>query len=186
MAYTSKTSVIAKGTGKLYLADKAAAGLASDALWTTDPIVSLKGSFKITQAEATVSENFIDQADSPIIQTVKSGKVTVEWSLPNTAKKYWQMFYNEAAGLATMYTAAAGTEAVGITFAHKKVEKMLKAELLGDGQTFIFPNLNWATVFAKESDDDPAVFKISCTVMAEIDSTDPEMIIVTAMDGSAA
>jgi len=207
----------------------------------------------IEQAAPTETESFCDQYDAAIVSTKKAGKLTVKWSLPNTARKWWEMLCNTvsttaagaaqistltlgpatsagnisitlsgvvynfavtssqtAAAIATqiaaasfagwtagavsgvvtftaaaagakvtpvfaggstgvtgvvanttvgtdagVYVPAAGFEAIGVKLNVKSVNKMVKAEILGDGQTYIFPNLDWTTFITKKNDTDP-------------------------------
>ena len=67
MAYTSKQRVIAKGTGDIYIADPVVSGKISDAEWE-NIMVSLKGSFTITQEEGDTTTVEIDQSDLPVYQ----------------------------------------------------------------------------------------------------------------------
>ena len=275
---TVKSTIIAKGTGKISIADPVGTGLAG-VVWD-DALLSLKNSFVISQEAPTVSESFCDQYDAPISSTKKAGKMTITFSLPNTARKWWEMLCNTvsttqagaaqvstlsltagtaagnisiklsdvvynfavtsamtptamaaliaagtfagwtataavgvvtftatAAGVKTtplfnggsttvagvvanttvgtnagVYVPAAGFEAIGVKLNVKSVKKMIKCNILGDGQTYIFPNLDWTSFISKKNDDDPMAFDITATVMAVLDDTTPDYIVVNALD----
>ncbi|MEG1684579.1 MAG: hypothetical protein RR319_01340 [Bacteroides sp.] len=187
MAYSSKTNILAKGTGEISIADPVTgATLISAAVW--DPImVSLKGTCVISQEEGEKSETYIDQADAPVDMDKKTGKMTIAWTLPNTCKSMWDLLCTtvDSAVMTKVYTPAAGEEVIGVKLNAKNVIKMLKIKMKKGGQTFIFPNLDWSSLFSKENEEDPASFKITTTVMAALDSKNPDFIIVNQMTGSA-
>lgn len=185
MAYTSKQRVIAKGTGDIYIADPVASGSKiSDAEWE-QVMISLKGSFTITQEEGDTTTVEIDQSDLPILSETKPGNLTISWNLPNTSKKMWELLYNTVASMDSIYTAAAGEEVIGVKMNMKEVKKMLKVKMRVGGAVYIFPNLDWSRLFMKDSDDDPTYFTITCTVLAAIDNTQPDFIVINQMDGTS-
>lgn len=189
MAYTSKTRIVAKGTGDIYIADPLTGGKKlgqmTDEDWSKI-MTSLRGTFVISQEEGETSESFIDQSDLPIASTTTAGKMTISWDLPNTARQMWELLYNTVTDISTHYgTAAAGTEVIGVQTSTKKISKMLKVDLKGDGQTYIFPNLEWSRLFTKDNDDDPARFTITTTVLAAVDSSNADFWVINAMDGTA-
>ena len=185
MAYTDKTNVLAVGTGEISVGAKVSTGLELEATWTSK-LTSLEGTCKISQAADTVNKIKIDQSDAPIGVTRTKGEVTIEFDLPNTASAMWTKFYNSASGTAAMYSVTAGKTVNGIVMTTKYLSDMLRIKMKNGGQTFIFPNLDWGTLFKKDSETNPACFTVSCTVLGTIDSTNPDMIIVTDQDGSAA
>lgn len=187
MAYSSKTNILAKGTGEISIADPATgSALISSASW--DPIMtSLKGTCVISQEEGEKTETYIDQSDAPIDVDTKAGKMTIAWTLPNTCKAMWDLLCETVSDevMAKVYTPKAGEEAIGVKLNAKNVVKMLKIKMRKGGQTFIFPNLDWSTLFAKENEEDPASFKITATVMAALDRTHPDYIVINQMSGTS-
>lgn len=177
-----RLNVLAIGTGEISTGPKVATGLELEATWT-EQFVSLEGTCKITQAADTVNKVKIDQSDAPIGITRVKGEITVEFDLPNTAAAMWAKFYNVASGTDSMYAAAAATAAnetvTGVVLTAKDISDMLKIKMKKGGQTYIFPNLDWGSAFKKDSETNPACFTVSCTVLGTVDSTAPDMIIVT-------
>lgn len=187
MAFTSKTNIIAKGTGEISIADPVTgSALISAAEWKAI-MVSLKDSFTITQEEGEKSETYIDQEDAPVDVTKKAGKMTIAWSLPNTCKEMWETLYETIADadMTKVYTPTAGEEVIGVKLNAKNVVKMLKVKMKKGGQTYVFPNLDWSSLFSKENEEDPASFKITTTVMSSMDAKRPDYIIINQMDGTA-
>lgn len=184
MAYTSKQRVIAKGTGDIYIADPVVGGKISDAEWE-NIMVSLKGSFTITQEEGDTTTVEIDQSDLPVLSETQPGNLTISWNAPNTSKAMWELLYNTVASMESIYTGSAGEEVIGVRMNTKEIKKMLKVKMRVGGSTYVFPNLQWPRLFMKDSDDDPTYFTITCTVLAAVDTLQPDFIVINQMDGSA-
>lgn len=158
--------VYAMGTGDIYIAPKVENPLAG--VWTKE-LVSLRGTLKIGQADAEVKKVNIDQKDSPIVSVSTLGEVTVEFSLPNTAKSIWERFYRTVTVPAPSAGANADLsklDAIGVELKYKEVDTMLRVDMKVGGQVFIFPNVDWHTTFSKEDDDNPTMFKVKITVKA--------------------
>lgn len=155
--------VYAMGTGDIYTAPKLADPLKGT--WTKE-LVSLRGTLKISQADAEVKKVNIDQKDSPIVSMSTLGEVTVEFSLPNTAKSMWERFYKTQVVASPTTGDFSKLDAVGVELKHKEVDTMLRVDMKVGGQVFIFPNVDWNTTFAKEDDDNPTLFKVKITVKA--------------------
>lgn len=159
----TRTTVYAQGTGTIYSAAVNASPL--EATWAAQ-MVSLKGTLKILQEEGEVKESFIDQNDLPITVVKSSGKVTIEWSFPNTAKASWEKFYNTVTTSSPATGDFAGMDVVGVKLTNKSLTDMLRVDMKEGGQKFVFPSVDWSTLFAKEDDDNPTLFKVKVTVKA--------------------
>lgn len=175
-----KTTVYAMGTGDIYTAPKIANAL--DGVWTKS-MVSLKGTLAINQEEGETKEVYIDQKDAPIVMTHSSGKVNVTFKMPNTAKAQWEKLYNtavvEAPVSATEDAVALGAmDATGIKLGHKSVADMFRVDIKEGGQKFIFPFVDWVNTFAKEDDDNPTLFNITLTVLANPDTDSYDFIVM--------
>lgn len=174
-----KTTVYAMGTGIIYTAPYVSNPL--DGIWTPS-MVSLKGTLVIAQEEGETKEVYIDQKDAPVVVTHSSGKVTVTFSAPNTAKAQWEKLYNTATvdapvTVTPMATALGAMDKVGVKLVHKPVSDMFMVEMKEGGQKYIFPFVDWLTSFAKDDDDNPTMFKVTLTVKAN-EATDSYDFIV--------
>lgn len=180
MAYTSKTLIVAKGTGKFYFADKSATPIA--ATWT-EKFQTLKDSFSLTQDDGETSETYVDQSDLPIKQTTKAGKMSLKFTIPNVAKSMLTEFFNT---VTVSEAAPAGYEATGLKVDAKKINKMIKVELAEQDLIIIFPNLD---IFRKFSGDNvnetPLGIEVTGTVLANPDAGSADIIILHKMDGTA-
>lgn len=175
-----KTTVYAMGTGTISTAPYVENPL--DGVWEAN-MVSLKGTLAINQEEGETKEVYIDQSDAPIIMTHSSGKVTVAFSLPNTADALWKKLYNTTAVAAPVTTtekavALGEMDAIGVKVSHKANSDMLMVEMKEGGQIFIFPHVDWASSFSKEDDDNPTMFKVTITVKANPVSDSYDFIVL--------
>lgn len=176
----SKTTVYAMGTGKIHTAPKVANPL--DGIWTAS-MVSLRGTLAINQEEGETKEVFIDQSDSPIMMIHASGKVVITFNAPNTAKAQWESLFATAAVSAPattteMATALGAMDAIGVKVQHKAKDDMLMVEMKEGGQRFIFPFVDWVSSFAKEDDDNPTLFRITITVLANPETDSYDFIVL--------
>lgn len=180
MPYTSKSLIVAKGTGKFYFADKSATPIA--ATWT-EKFQTLKDSFALTQEDGETSETYVDQSDLPIKQTFKAGKMTLKFTIPNVAKSMLTEFFNT---VTVSEAAPAGYEATGVKVDTKKLAKMIKVELAEQDLILIFPNLD---IFRKFSGDNvnetPLGIEVTATVLANTDPAAADIIFLNKMDGTA-
>lgn len=171
----TKTVIYAQGTGTIYTS--AASETPLTATWVST-MVSLKNSLKITQEEGEIKESFIDQADAPIARVKYSGKMTIEWTLPNTAKAMWEKLFKTVTTASPATGDFTGMDATGVQLQPKTVNDMLRVDMKENGQKFVFPYVDWTTVFAKEDDDNPTCFKIKVTLMASDDAAQPDFYVL--------
>lgn len=180
MAYTSKSRIVAQGTGKIFFANVSATPIG--ATWDFD-VQTLRGTLSLTQEDGESSETYIDQSDLPIKQTTKAGKFTVKFVIPNMSKASVSKFYNT---VTVSEAAPAGYEASGVKVDTKKIDQMLKIEVAESDLIMIFPSID---IFRKLSGDNinetPMGIEVTVTVKSNPDPTKADIILLHKMDGTA-
>lgn len=184
MANSAKSSIIAVGTGKFYTATKSTTPLA--ATWV-ESFQSIKDTFKLEQADGTVTEIYIDQSDLPIYSVTKAGKITATWQIPNTATTLLNMFFNTVSETATvaapLVVGSKSYEAVGMKLNLKDPNLMFKVEI-GDAadQAYIFYNLSLSRKLIPPSSTTAGAIELKFDVLANPDPLKSDFIILNAIN----
>ena len=183
MANTAKTSIIAVGIAKIYTATKSATPLS--ATWV-ESFQSIKDSFKMTQASATVTEIFTDQSDLPIYSVSKAGKLTVVFDIPNTATAMLNTFFNTVAETATVLAplviGTASYEAVGMKLDLKDPNLMFRVDIGSGDQSMIFYNLAISRMLKPPSSTTAGSIEITFDVLANPDPLKSDFIILNKVN----
>lgn len=185
--YTTQSSIIAVGTGKIWTSPKSATPLAST--WT-ETFQTLKDSVKIDQAAGTAIEVFIDQSELPVYSVTKAGKVTLTFQIPNTSTAMLNTFFNTVSETPNTTTplkipADTGTpyEAVGLKFSLKNPDIMFRLELAEGNQMWIFYNLTISRrLVAGTLSTSPVVIEVTADITANPDPTKSDVIILNKVN----
>lgn len=172
----SKTSIIGIGTGKFSIANKVSTGVLA-ATWT-EAFQTLKDSVKLEQADGDVVEVFIDQSALPVYSVKKAGKLTLTFSIPNLSTAMLNMFFN----VATETSNDAAYEAIGMQMSLKSVDKMIKMELAGSDQVWVFYNLTISRKLTGSTlSTAPMVIEVTAEITANPDPTKSDFIILNKL-----
>ena len=183
MANTSKTSIIAVGTGRFYTATKSTTPLS--ATWV-ETFQSIKDTFKLEQADGTVTEIFTDQSEAAIYSVTKAGTITATWQIPNTATAMLKTFFNTVDETATvsapLVVGEKSYEAVGMKLDLKDPNLMFKVEMGSGDQAYIFYNLSISRKLVPPSSTTAGAIELKFTVLANPDPLKSDFIILNAID----
>ena len=183
MANSAKTSIIAVGTGKFYTATKSTTPLS--ATWV-ETFQSIRDTFKLEQADGTVTEIFIDQSEAPIYSVTKAGKITATWQVPNTSTAMLNMFFNTvtetATVLAPLVVGSKSYEAVGMKLDLKDPNLMFKVEVGSGDQAYIFYNLSISRKLVPPSSTTAGAIELKFDVLANPDPLKSDFIILNAIN----
>ena len=186
--YTTQSSIIAVGTGKIWTAPKSTTPLS--ATWT-ETFQTLKDSLKIDQAAGTAIEVFIDQSELPVYSVTKAGKVTLTFQIPNTATAMLNTFFNTVVETATTSTplsitgtsGAAPYEGVGLKMSLKNPDIMFRVELAEGNQMWVFYNLTISRrLVAGTLSTSPVVIEVTADITANPDPTKSDVIILNKVN----
>ncbi len=183
MANSAKASIIAVGIGKIYTATKSTTPLS--ATWV-ESFQSIKDSFKMTQAAATVTEVYTDQSDLPIYSISKAGKLTVVFHIPNTATVMLDQFFNTIDETATvavpLVIGSKSYEGVGMKLDLKDPNLMFRVDIGSGDQSMIFYNLSVSRTFIPPTSTTAGAIEISFDVLANPDPAKSDFIILNAIN----
>jgi len=186
--YTTQSSIIAVGTGKIWTSTKSATPLASS--WT-ETFQTLKDSLKIDQAAGTAIEVFVDQNELPVYSITKAGKVTLTFQIPNTSTAMLNLFFNAVSETPNTTTplsvtgtnGAAPYEAVGLKMSLKDPNIMFRVELAEGNQMWIFYNLNISRrLVAGTLSTSPVVIEVTADITANPDPAKSDVIILNKVN----
>ena len=169
----SRTSIIGIGTGKFSIATKLTTGILA-ATWV-EAFQTLKDSVKLEQADGDVVEVFIDQSSLPVYSVKKAGKLTLTFSIPNTSTAMLNMFFN----VTTETSNDAAYEAIGMKMDLKDINKMIKMELAGSDQVWVFYNLTVSRKLTGSTlSTAPMVIEVTAQITANPDPAKSDFIIL--------
>jgi len=186
MANSAKSSIIAVGIAKIYTATKSTTPLS--ATWV-ESFQSIKDTFKMTQAAATVTEIYVDQSDLPIYSVSKAGKLSVVFEIPNTSTAMLSTFFNtvtETATVAAPLTLGSSSyEAVGMKLDLKDPNIMFRVDIGSGDQSMIFYNLSISRMLKPPSSTTAGSIEITFDVLANPDPLKSDFIILNKVNVSA-
>lgn len=187
---SAKDSIIGMGIGKIYTATKSTTPLT--ATWV-ETFQSIKDTFKMEQADGTVTEVYTDQSDLPIYSVTKAGKLSVTFQIPNTSTAMLNMFFNTVTETATVAAPKTGTtygsnsyEAVGMKLDLKDPNLMFRVDIGTGDQIMIFYNLSVSRKLIPPSSTTPGAIEIKFDVLANPDPTKSDFLILNAINPAVA